>query len=205
QAGWRTSLPDGVRAYQTPLLPDDDAGLVGHALVEVDHVLVHQPNTAGRDRLADGIPFRRGVQPVERVLAALEDVERARAERIVEAGRLAAVFGRIFGKPRLAGDHLGRRRPFRPFLPPLDGARALPGKTLAAYADAIAHGAAARFDQIAEARGRIDDDGAGSFTGRIDDPLAVIAWIDLPVGHGRNDVAAVHHAAIHGIELRRAT
>src|SRR5690606_20886463 len=104
--GWQTSPPDGVRAYQAPLLPDDDAGLVGYALVEVDHVLVHQPNTAGRDRLADGIPFRRAVQPVERVLAALEDVERARAERIVEAGRLAAVFGRIFGKPRLAGDHL---------------------------------------------------------------------------------------------------
>ena len=131
QAGGRTSGSGRL------LLVDDDAGVLRHAGVEVDHVLVHQADATGGDRLADRTPFRISVQAVERVLAVLENIERARAERVLQARLHAAVLDGVFRKLRLAGDHLVRRLPARPGLAPVDDAFALPGKALAADADAI--------------------------------------------------------------------
>src|SRR5205085_2283765 len=112
-------------------------------------------------------PFRIAVQTVERVFAIGEDVERTRTERVFQARLHAAVGDRVLGELRLAGDHLVRWLPARPFLLPLDDAVTRPGKALAADADAVAHRHAACLDEIEEAGGRIDNDGAGRLTGRI--------------------------------------
>src|SRR5690606_31475974 len=107
-----SSGPAWTAAGPLLLLPDENPRLVGHALVEVDDVLVEQSHAAGGYRLADRLPFRRTMQAIERVLAVLEDVEGPRAERIVEARRHAAIVGGIFGKLRPAADHILRRGPF---------------------------------------------------------------------------------------------
>ena len=59
------------------------------AVVEVDHVLVDHAHAARRHGLADGLPFRRAVDAEAGVLAVLEDVERPRAERVVQPAGLA--------------------------------------------------------------------------------------------------------------------
>ena len=82
------------------------------------------------------------------VLAVLVDVERARAERVVEAARLAAA---PFHQLRLAGDHLLRRRPGRPFLAVLDVGAARPAEAVLADADAVAQRVAARLHPVEEA------------------------------------------------------
>src|SRR5690606_36425532 len=104
------------------------------------------------------------VQAIERVLAVLVDVEGARAERVVDAGRHAAfpfigagnLAGTIFFQIRLAGDHVLRWEPARPVLLPLDDTVARPFKTLAAKADAVAHGAAERLNDVKEVVAGID-------------------------------------------------
>src|SRR5690606_30247035 len=95
--------------------------------------------------------------------AILEDIERTGAERIV-AARIGAAFGGCelaqFG---LAGDHVARRRPARPFRLPLDRAATGPGKAVLAEADAIADRLALRLNQIEIVLARIDNDRAGRF------------------------------------------
>ena len=89
-------------------------------------------------------PFGRAVDAIAGVLVVLVDVQRARAERIVEAAGLAVA---PFLQFRLAGDHLGRRRPDRPFLAVLDVGAARPAEAVAADADAVADRLAARLHQ----------------------------------------------------------
>lgn len=49
-------------------------GSVRHPFIKVDNILVDHPDAAGRNMLSDGPPFRRSVDPVQRVLAVFEDV-----------------------------------------------------------------------------------------------------------------------------------
>src|SRR5690606_7683441 len=106
--------------------------------------------------LADRPPLGRAMDSVERVLAVLEDVKRASAERIVEAGRHAAgpfVLARDLDRPvfrelGLPGDHLLGREPARPGLLPLDQPAAAPFEALPTQTDAIAHRLAIIADEV---------------------------------------------------------
>src|SRR6218665_194319 len=60
-------------------LPHHDGRSRGHALVEVDDVLVEQAHAARRHRLPDRTLVRVAVQAIERVLPILEDIEGAGA------------------------------------------------------------------------------------------------------------------------------
>src|SRR6185312_14861961 len=116
-------------------LPHEDAGPRRHALVEIDDVLEQQPDAAARHRPTDRSGIHVAVQAIERVLAVLEDVERPRSERVVEAGRHAV---RILGEFGLPLDHLPWRRPLRPFALIGDAAVPAPAEAVASDPDAIA-------------------------------------------------------------------
>src|SRR5687768_13606098 len=99
----------------------DDVGVLARAdaRIEVDDVLVHHADAAGRSSRADRIPLRRAVDAEQRVLAfVVEEIHGAGAERIANAGLLALLD--IFGVFRLALGHFRRRMPGRPFLLPGD-------------------------------------------------------------------------------------
>src|SRR5690606_23776936 len=68
----------------------DDPGAARGAVVEVDDVLVEHAEAARRGRPADRLRLVGAVDAVARIAAAEVDVERARAERIVEAAGHAA-------------------------------------------------------------------------------------------------------------------
>src|SRR5262245_34041024 len=131
-ASWARSAGRASRKFASD---DDDRRLAADAVVEVDDVLVDQPHAARRLRLADRPPFRRAVHAVTGVDIVLVDIERTRAERIVEAAGLAVA---PFLQLGLALDHLRRRLPHRPFLAVLDVGAAGPTETVAPDADAIA-------------------------------------------------------------------
>ena len=99
-----------------------------NAIVEIDHVLVGQPEASGRHRLADGLGLVRAVDPVER----RSEIERACAERIVGPARHVA---RQAGLPP---PHLLGRRPVRPFALGGHPRGAGPCHPIAADADAVA-------------------------------------------------------------------
>src|SRR5262245_4600195 len=132
------------------------------AIVEVDHVLVDQADAAGGHLRADAL---RGVGAVDAIHRAAE-IHAAGAHRVaVAAGHEARQIG-------LALDHLRRRRPVWPLGLALDRLGARPGEALAADADAVTPGLAARHHEIEEGVGRIDDDGAGRLAGPVVDDLA---------------------------------
>src|SRR5690606_19445514 len=141
---------------------------LGDAAVEVDDVLVDEPHAARRHRLADRPPFRRAVDAVAGVAAVLVDIERAGAERVGQATGLAVLPFHQFG---LALDHLGRRRPCRPFAAVLEVGAAGPAEAVLADADAVADRLAAGLHQIEQALLRAHDDGARRLAGRVDDDL----------------------------------
>src|SRR6201999_3895180 len=112
-------------------------------------VFVGEADATRRDELAYGGGI---VGAVNAVFTGAE-IHRARAERIAgAAGDEARQIG-------LARDHLGWRRPIRPFLLVGDGLDAGPGETLASDADAVAHRAAAAEHEIKHCVAGIDDDG----------------------------------------------
>src|SRR5688572_17048489 len=119
---------------------------VGHAVIEIDDVLVDEPHATRRNGFADRPPFRRAVQAVERVLVVLEDVKRASPERVRDARLHAALPDvRAWDLPcaislqlGLAVDHFVGREPARPPLFPLDHPAARPLETLTAEANAVA-------------------------------------------------------------------
>ena len=88
--------------------------------------------------MADRLRQVRAVDAIDR----LAEIERPGAERIAgTAGHEARQIG-------LALDHLRRRTPIGPFLLARDLLQAAPLETVAADADAVAHGAAVRHDEI---------------------------------------------------------
>jgi hypothetical protein len=95
------------------------------------------------------------VDAEEDIAAALVQVERARAERIIDPGG---------GVARQAWNEFGHVRggaPVRPHAFAADIGRALPGEALTSDADRVANGGAVALDEIEEALVNIDDDGAG--------------------------------------------
>src|SRR6185437_13758468 len=103
----------------------------GNAPEEIDHVGVGQPEAARGAVEAHALRVVRAMDAVERVAAAVMEVERPRAQRVVGAGR------HEFGKPALAAAHFGGRPPFRPLLLGADAHGAGPAEALAPDADLI--------------------------------------------------------------------
>src|SRR5229473_8065600 len=99
-----------------------------HAVIEVDHVLVGHAKATRRYRLADGLGLVRSVNAVKR----RSEINGTRAQR---------VFDTTHHMPRQVGapaQHLGGRRPIRPFLLHGYAMGAGPGEAKPAYPDAIA-------------------------------------------------------------------
>ena len=130
-------------------------GADGDAAEQVGDVFIGQANAARGDELADGRGIVGAVNPVD----AGAEIHGARAERIAGAARHEA---RQIG---LARDHFRRRMPIRPLGLPGDRLHAGPGKTLAAYADAVANRAALAEHVIEVGVAGIDHDGARRFVG----------------------------------------
>src|SRR6266704_2289341 len=131
---------------QFRFLPHNNFGADRNAIVEVGNVGIDQPEATGGDRGADRI---RPIGAVDAVDGGAE-IHRAGAERV------AGSAGHEAWQIRLARDHLRRRRPVRPFGLARDVQQALPLKSFAADADAIAYRAAASLDQIEVALRRRD-------------------------------------------------
>ena len=86
------------------ILPDDDLGADRHAVVEIRHVVIDQPEAAGRNGLADGLRRVGAVDAVDGVA----EIHGARAERVAGAA------GHEARQVWLALDHFRRRPPVRP-------------------------------------------------------------------------------------------
>ena len=88
---------------------DDDDRARLHPVHEIDDVLVEHADAARRDGLADIFRLVGAVDAVQRVLVALVEVERPRAQRI---GRTSGNALRVGAEPRL---DIRRRNPVGPF------------------------------------------------------------------------------------------
>src|SRR5690606_29462582 len=111
------------------------------AAVEVDHFVVEHADAARRGGQPDGARLVGAVDAIERVPAALVEIERAGAQRVARTafharGKLAAVLDQF------ALDHVGGRMPGWPLALGADLGHARPLEALAADADAILDGLA---------------------------------------------------------------
>src|SRR5262245_25955031 len=107
---------------------DDNLRADSHAVIEVDHILVGHAKASRRYGLADGLGLVRSMNAIER----RSEIDRTRAQRVFHSAHHVP---RQVGEP---AQHLGWRRPIRPFS--LHGYRmgAGPGKAKPAHADSIA-------------------------------------------------------------------
>src|SRR5204863_5856190 len=106
-------------------LTNHNLGADRYAFVQVDDVIVDQPETARRDGAADRLRLVGAVNAVD----GAAEIERAGAERVAgTAGHEARQVG-------LAGDHLRWRIPVGPFLPARDIQETLPLNAFAADTD----------------------------------------------------------------------
>ncbi len=137
-----------------------------HPAIEVDHVLVGQPDAAGGNRRADIFRLVGAVNPEQRVLAARIKIERARTHRIVRPRRHE---GR---NPEPCDFTLGRM-PGRPFGHAADLGDAGPSHGFLADRDAVADRLAAIEHEIEIVIVGIDHDRAGRFLAvEVDDGAA---------------------------------
>ena len=155
------------------------------AVVEVDRVHVAHADAAGGDRLAD---FRRlvgAVDPVERVVIALKEIERPRAERIVPPAleRSVSDIGPELGPALHDG---GGRHPGWPFLHLPDRCATGPGVGLHAGCNPIFDRLVVGQHEIKMLAAGVDDDRAGPFAGLVLDLVADVGdapLIRLREGH----------------------
>src|SRR5262249_34150985 len=132
------------------------------AVVEVDDVLVDHADAARGDPAPDG---RGSVGAVDAIDGATQ-IHGAGTERILWAsGHEARQIG-------LALQHLGGRRSIRAFGPARHRLGAGPGEALTADTDAVTDRFAVAEHEVEISVRRIDDNGAGRFTGAIIDDLA---------------------------------
>src|ERR1043166_6137246 len=127
-------LPHAAAAEHDPL------GADRHALVEVDHVLIDHADAAGGDAAADGPGLGGAVDAVERVLVALPQIKRARAERVAGSARhadAALQLAHVRHQLGLAREHFLGRIPVGPLLLVVNIRAARPAEALAADADAL--------------------------------------------------------------------
>src|SRR5690606_19870769 len=137
-------LPSGAdvgnRAHAGLVLGEhDDPGARLDPFVEVDGIVVVEPDAAGGDGAADRPRGIGAVDAVERVAAVPIEVERTGPERILESARHAGPPGLI--ELGLLAQHPWRRCPGWPFA--LEGDRGAAGELAAEFADAdpVADGA----------------------------------------------------------------
>ncbi len=142
---------------------------------------------------------------VERVLAVLPQVHGPRAQGVAGAARdadAAAQLAELAAQIALAGDHLLRRVPVRPFLLVVDRRDAGPGETLAPDANAVAHRAPALLDVVEVARPRIDDDRARRLAAQIGHAGAKVSRVDARQRRGRDREALPRDRAVEAGEAR---
>src|SRR5215207_11088262 len=132
-----------------------------HAVIEVNHVLVQHSDAAGGGGLPDLPGLVGAVDAEEGIAAALVEVERARAERIIDPGRGVA------WQVRNEFHHVRGGAPVRPHTLATDIGSSLPGEALTSDADRVAYGGVVALDEIKEALVDIDDDGAGPLPAKI--------------------------------------
>src|SRR3989442_15053463 len=117
------------RGYRRPDLPLHDHGRAElDPVVEIDDVVVGQPDAAGGRCRADRVRLVRAVDTVHGVA----EIESARAERIVGTA------GHVARQIRAALQHLVGRSPIRPLALGAYRGNAAPGEAVAADADAVA-------------------------------------------------------------------
>src|SRR6185437_14434816 len=128
QSRFRCLWPPPARRLKSDRLFDNHLGADWHAVVEVDHVLIDQAETARRDGVSDRLRLVRAVNAID----GCAQIHCARAERIAGTARHEA---RQVG---LALDHFRRWTPIRPFLLARYLFQSGPGEAVAADADAVA-------------------------------------------------------------------
>ncbi|VTZ59939.1 hypothetical protein EMEDMD4_1290007 [Sinorhizobium medicae] len=147
--------------------------------------------------LSDGPPFGRSVDPVQRVLAVFEDVQGARAQRIVRARLHATVLQAIFFQFRLPLHHIFGRDPARPLALVLHHTTARPLESGAAQRDAVAHRLAFDLDEIEEVPSYVDHNGSGRLACRIGHSLPAVSGIDFFKGDRRHRIRLRWPFAVH--------
>src|SRR5262249_31987282 len=151
-----------------------DPGADLGAAIEVGHVVVGEPDTAGGYIGADGPRLVGAVNAEKRVFVATPEIERAGADRILRAAlhaQPAFQLHQVRPDLGLALQHLGGRIPARPLLLGVNGGAPGPDESFGTDADAIANGLAAALDQVEEVARWIDDDRARRLVGRVTDIL----------------------------------
>src|SRR5262249_29804789 len=143
-----------------------------HPAVEIDHILVGQPDATRRDRVSDPSGLVRAVDAIYSVLAASVEVERPRPHWI---GSTAFDVVRKRAYPPLLTPG---RRPSRPLFLAAHRGHAGPSLSILAHDRAVANRLAVGQHVINVALGGIDQDGAWRF-------LPVIPNDLTPIG-GRN-------------------
>src|SRR5262249_18479050 len=143
-----------------------------HPAVEIDHILIGQPDATRRNRMSDPSGLVRAVDALERVLAAGVEVERARTHWIACTG-----FDIVRKRAEPALLTLGRR-PSRPLFLAADRGHAGPRLSILAHDRAVADRLTVGQHVINVALGGIDQDSAWRF-------LTVIPNDLTPIG-GRN-------------------
>ena len=108
-----------------------------------------------------------------RRVGTVDAIDRTTEIHGASAQRITGTTSHLARQIGLARDHLHRRGPIRPLRLLGDRLYAGPGKAVAADADAVTDGLAAAEHVIEISVGRIDDDGAGCFAGRVVDGLAL--------------------------------
>src|SRR5262245_18803703 len=140
---------------------------------------------------------------IERVLAALIEIERPRPERILRAS------GHHVGRPpailaQLPRDHLLRRMPLRPGPHEADLRDARPLETLPPDPDAVTDRLAVRQHVVEPPLARVDDDRAGRFLGLELDHFLAAVTARLPPREDRPEIEVVVVAIAASGECRCA-
>src|SRR5262245_20011518 len=80
-----TPVPNGLASalYRLPRRKYHDRGANFHLVVEIDRVLVGHADAPRRDRAADIFRLIGAMDPIQRVLVALVEIQRSRAHRIM--------------------------------------------------------------------------------------------------------------------------
>src|SRR3984957_6247856 len=150
-------------------LPDDHLRADRHAVVKVNHVVVHQTKAARRNCVSDRLQLVGAVNAID----GAAEIHRSRAERIA---RTAGHEPRQIG---LALDHFRRRTPIRPFLLARYLLQAGPSEALAADADAVAKRPVVALNQVKEPAFCVDNDRARRFGGAEEHFLLLVSAGEL--------------------------
>src|SRR6516162_1117962 len=193
RAGSEAPPPSMTRRSERPVLlggggrfsgrEHDDFGADRGSVVEINDVVIRQADAAGRDIGADGPRLVGPVDAIKRVLVALPQIHRPRANRIVGTALHAdpaLQLHHVLAQLRLARQHFRGRVPIGPFLLAMNGRKPRPNKTFRADPYAIANGLPVALDEVEKMTAGIDDDGSWPLARRIGDNRACEGGIRRP-------------------------